>query len=548
MQNNNMNYILILMNKKMKKISITLLALCLSVMSFAQVGIGTNTPVAGSLLELKAADKALLLTRVANTAAVTTPVNGMMVYDISSNCIKGYQNGAWTGCLSACASAVTPPTFGAERTPCSGLVNIRDLSLNNNVFRGYGYPMFISEDGYIFGGWNQDLYGMTGLGHTYTGDVSTTYSYSSNNMHSAYPAANILKHLPNAKWKRIMGTSTAGTIMFGITENGKMYSWGAPIGSANWPISGTINTSTNRTQAETPRELVNTDGNQWKEFYCSSEYVYAVDHTGKWWSWGGRTTAVYNPISFAHSPTATLSYHLAPKACAALVPAPKYNPNVEETFVAFQGNSAVSFVYIATDNKVYTYGENVGTLGGALITTPQQIILPAGVTPVKILPFRMANFLILGSNGLIYRVGNGQSYIPATGLTAVALNTNSYTFKDFIIGYDGYAIHGVPMNGGDIVKLSYNWSGGVGFTGPSVTPIVGTARFNVVKLWSDEQENIILKDGNTGNLYAYNLFQLSPSSWVSKAIGFDINGTTNADPNAANLKTFGPFKLINCQN
>jgi hypothetical protein len=465
----------------------------------------------------------------------------MMVYDISSNCIKGYQNGAWTDCLSACASAVTPPTFGGERTPCSGLVNIRDLSLNNNIFRGYGYPMFISEDGYIFGGWNQDLYGMTGLGHTYTGDVSTTYSYSSNNMHSAYPAANILKHLPNAKWKRIMGTSTAGTIMFGITENGKMYSWGAPIGSANWPISGTINTSTNRTQAETPRELVNADGNQWKEFYCSSEYVYAVDHTGKWWSWGGRTTAVYNPISFAHSPTATLSYYLVPRACAALVPAPKYNPNVEETFVAFQGNSAVSFVYIATDNKV-------GTFGGALITTPQQIILPAGVTPVKILPFRMANFLILGSNGLIYRVGNGQSYIPATGLTAVALNTSSYTFKDFIIGYDGYAIHGVPMNGGDMVKLNYSWSGGVGFTGPSVTTIVGTARFNVVKLWSDEQENIILKDGNSGNLYAYNLFQHSPSSWVSKAIGFDINGTTNADPNAVNLRTFGPFKLINCQN
>jgi hypothetical protein len=102
------------------------------------------------------------------------------------------------------------------------------------------------------------------------------------------------------------------------------------------------------------------------------------------------------------------------------------------------------------------------------------------------------------------------------------------------------------MNGGDIVKLSYNWSGGVGFTGPSVTPIVGTARFNVVKLWSDEAENIILKDGNTGNLYAYNLFQFT--TWVSKAIGFDISGTTNADPNAANLKTFGPFKLINCQN
>ncbi|MGV1013093.1 MAG: hypothetical protein ACOYBS_11670 [Flavobacterium sp.] len=73
--------------------------------AFAQMGIGTSTPVAGSILELKATDKALLLTRVASTAAVTTPVNGMMVYDISSNCIKGYQNGAWTGCLSSCGGS-----------------------------------------------------------------------------------------------------------------------------------------------------------------------------------------------------------------------------------------------------------------------------------------------------------------------------------------------------------------------------------------------------------------------------------------------------------
>ena len=98
----------------MKKLQLTFLALCISAMSFAQVGIGTNTPTAGSILELKAADKALLLTRVANTAAVTTPVNGMMVYDISSNCIKGYQNGAWTDCLSACGSSSSTGGGGGD--------------------------------------------------------------------------------------------------------------------------------------------------------------------------------------------------------------------------------------------------------------------------------------------------------------------------------------------------------------------------------------------------------------------------------------------------
>ena len=88
----------------MKNFKISFFTLFIGVMSFAQVGIGTATATPGAILELEAADKALLLTRVANTAAVTTPVNGMMVYDISTNCIKGYQNGAWTGCLSACGS------------------------------------------------------------------------------------------------------------------------------------------------------------------------------------------------------------------------------------------------------------------------------------------------------------------------------------------------------------------------------------------------------------------------------------------------------------
>ncbi len=89
----------------MKKIIITFIVLCISTLTVAQVGIGTNNPVSGAILELKSSDKALLLSRVATTASVTTPINGMMVYDISSNCVKGYQNGAWTGCLSSCGTA-----------------------------------------------------------------------------------------------------------------------------------------------------------------------------------------------------------------------------------------------------------------------------------------------------------------------------------------------------------------------------------------------------------------------------------------------------------
>ena len=64
----------------MKKI-VTALAIFASSIAFSQVGIGTNSPHSSSILDLTATDKAMLLPRVANTAAIPSPINGMMIYD-----------------------------------------------------------------------------------------------------------------------------------------------------------------------------------------------------------------------------------------------------------------------------------------------------------------------------------------------------------------------------------------------------------------------------------------------------------------------------------
>ncbi len=68
--------------------------------SYSQIKIGDNLTTVGSssMLELESTDKALLISRIANTAAIATPVDGMIVYDISSHCIKIYANGAWSEC------------------------------------------------------------------------------------------------------------------------------------------------------------------------------------------------------------------------------------------------------------------------------------------------------------------------------------------------------------------------------------------------------------------------------------------------------------------
>jgi hypothetical protein len=96
-------YVCLILKVKIKKMKIIILSLALfSITSvFSQVGIGTTTVESSVILQLDATDKALLLPRVTNTAAIITPVNGMLIFDVSQNCIKGYQNGSWTACYAS---------------------------------------------------------------------------------------------------------------------------------------------------------------------------------------------------------------------------------------------------------------------------------------------------------------------------------------------------------------------------------------------------------------------------------------------------------------
>lgn len=88
----------------------------------AQVKIGDNPTVVGqsSLLELESASKGLVLPRVQGTSGIALPVEGMMIYDLSSHCIKVYSGSAWSGCLSAGAQ-VSSGTAVITSVSCSGV-------------------------------------------------------------------------------------------------------------------------------------------------------------------------------------------------------------------------------------------------------------------------------------------------------------------------------------------------------------------------------------------------------------------------------------------
>lgn len=81
---------------KTKNIFLTASLVALSFTMNAQVGIGTINPQ--GTLDVVSTNSGVVVPRVSSTAAVTTPVNGMIIYDVSFNCFKGYQNGAWTDC------------------------------------------------------------------------------------------------------------------------------------------------------------------------------------------------------------------------------------------------------------------------------------------------------------------------------------------------------------------------------------------------------------------------------------------------------------------
>lgn len=99
----------------MKRI-ITLLSLILfpHCISVAQVGIGTVSPESSAILDVSSDSKALLVPRLLNTSLVSTPVNGMIIYDKSCECFKGYEDGSWEKMAGKEATASVSNDCGAN--------------------------------------------------------------------------------------------------------------------------------------------------------------------------------------------------------------------------------------------------------------------------------------------------------------------------------------------------------------------------------------------------------------------------------------------------
>jgi len=86
----------------MKKILFLLIAMLLSASTLlAQVGINIDNsdPDGSAMLDVKSTSKGLLPPRVADTNAITTPAEGLQVYDLSSHCMRYYNGTQWSACM-----------------------------------------------------------------------------------------------------------------------------------------------------------------------------------------------------------------------------------------------------------------------------------------------------------------------------------------------------------------------------------------------------------------------------------------------------------------
>ncbi len=118
----------------MNKLFLTLLAFCVWDIASAQIKIGDNPTTVGasSALELESTDKALVITRVANTAAITSPVNGMIIYAVNPKCYKVYQEGAWLD-LTTCTTVTSAMTFGAVTYEGTSVINTTGIGYNGEA-------------------------------------------------------------------------------------------------------------------------------------------------------------------------------------------------------------------------------------------------------------------------------------------------------------------------------------------------------------------------------------------------------------------------------
>ncbi len=114
----------------MKKVTIILIiSLVWFARTQAQVSISTDCsdPDPSAMLDVKASNMGLLPPRLADTTKVTNPADGLLIYDLSTHCMRYYNGTKWSDCMGCCSS--TPPALDTDG---DGIPDATDIDDDND--------------------------------------------------------------------------------------------------------------------------------------------------------------------------------------------------------------------------------------------------------------------------------------------------------------------------------------------------------------------------------------------------------------------------------
>lgn len=198
----------------MKKTFLTILVL-VSSLGQAQVGIGTTSPDASSILDLSSTNKGLLLPRLTTSQrdAVATPIAGLMIFNTTTNKINIFVGAGWD-------EMNTTATYGSIATiDCAGATNAGTMNLGTEASGVTSTISYTGGNGLAHNGQVVTSTGVTGLTATLTAG-----SFASGNGTLVYT---------------ITGTpATGGTANFALSIGGQ--SCALQIDVSFWPAAGYV--------------------------------------------------------------------------------------------------------------------------------------------------------------------------------------------------------------------------------------------------------------------------------------------------------------------
>ena len=120
-----------------KRLSLLLFSF-LTLSSYAQnVGIGTSNPNSSAMLDISSTNRGLLMPRVADTSNVTTPAEGLMVYNRADKAPNYFDGNRWNNVADARNNFV--PLEGTIKYSLTGVTSIGGMAVQTGLLDAIDY-------------------------------------------------------------------------------------------------------------------------------------------------------------------------------------------------------------------------------------------------------------------------------------------------------------------------------------------------------------------------------------------------------------------------